>query len=155
MPEINLRRELVDWLRRRGHWVVLRSFSTDRRTAEADDETGQDPPVPQGIYKGRAYTDHLIKADNRNVVPMLETSIPIGQFPVGALHYYLECRMPVKVDDLILEIELDTSGKPVIPVKIRSGFKVMDAQVMRDGAGITPGRVEFYQVRVSPIGARP
>lgn len=154
MPEINLRKELVDWLSRRGHWVVLRQFAVVLPSA-VDNETGQTYEPSRGVYDSRHFSDHLIKGDRRSVVPELEFALMGGTAVQGSDFFYLESHVPVKQDDLVLEVELQSDGKPVIPFKIRKAFKVTRAEDMRDGAGLVPGRVEFYQCRVTPVTARP
>lgn len=148
--EINLRAELVDWLRERGHWVVVRS-SLVARSGEVDTETGQIRIIGSGRADGRPYVDYLVKSDRRKVVPDYNIDTPVGDVAVGKDHFYFEQYVPVKKDDLVIEIELDTSGNPVVPVKIRQIWKIIDPEDMRDGALITAGRVEFFQCSVEKV----
>lgn len=76
-----------------------------------------------------------------------------GDAAVGIDHFYFEHHLPLKRGDIILEIETNEDGDPVIPVRVRNAYKIVDPEDMRDGAGITAGRLEFYQCRVEQINA--
>lgn len=152
--EINLRRELVKWFLKRAHWVVVRS-STLKLSGVVDSETGQVSIINRGLNRadGKPYIDYLVKSDRRKVVPDISLDTPVGDMASGSDHFYFEHFIPVKEGDLVLEIELDADGEPVVPVRIRKAYKIIDPEDMRDGAGITPGRVEFFQCKVEQVNA--
>lgn len=154
MAEIDLRKELVKWFRKRAHWVVVRS-STIRLADEVDKESGQVSFIGQGLSRadGKPYKDFLVKSDRRKVVPDISLDTPVGDMASGGDHFYFEHYIPVKEGDLVLEIELDSDGEPVVPVRVRKAYKIIDPEDMRDGAGKTPGRVEFFQCKVEQINA--
>lgn len=154
MPEINLRREMVRWLSRRGHWIVLRSFQATIPSA-VDVQTNQTFEPSRGVYDGRHYVDYIVRGDRRAVVPELEFDTAVGNASGGIDHFYLESNVPAKQDDLILEVELGQDGLPIRPYKIRRAYKIVRVEDMRDGAGLVPGRVEFFQCRVAPVSVRP
>lgn len=152
MPEINLRRELVKWFQKRAHWVVVRTATT-KLSGIVDTETGQVSVIGKGINRadGKPYVDILVKSDRRKVVPDNSADTGVGDIAIGADHFYFEHYLPIKEHDVILEIELQSNGDPVLPVRVRKAYKVIDPEDMRDGAGITPGRVEFFQCKVEQI----
>lgn len=154
MPEINLRRELVKWFLKRSHWVVVRT-ATIKLSGLVDQETGQVSILGRGINRadGKPYTDILVKSDRRKVVPDNSADSGIGDMAIGADHFYFEHHIPIKEGDIILEIELESNGDPVLPVRVRKAYKVVDPEDMRDGAGITAGRLEFLQCKVEQINA--
>ena len=149
-----MRRELVKWLEKRGHWAILRSSQVPRLSGTVDKETGQPYRIGEGLSTGRPFADYLVKICNTKVVPAYNIDTAIGDAAVGAEHVYLESNNPVKEGDVVLEIELAENGNPITPFKIRKGYKVLEARDMREGAGIVPGRVEFYQCRVENMSVR-
>jgi hypothetical protein len=120
-----------------------------------DTETGQVSVINTGLNRadGKPYTDFLVKSDRRKVVPDISLDTRVGDMASGSDHFYFEHFIPIKEGDMILEIELQSTGDPVVPIRIRKAYKVIDPEDMRDGAGITPGRVEFFQCKVEMINA--
>lgn len=151
MVEINLRKLLVDWLKKRGHWAVLRVATGPRLSGLADDETGQPYMSIGEMAEARDYVDYIVKTDRRKVVPDRFLDTGIGDAAVGEDHFYLEHHSPVKEGDLILEVQLDSNERPITPFVIRKAYKVIDPQDMRD----QNGRIEFYQCLVEQVNVMP
>lgn len=154
MAEIDLRKEMVKWFRKRAHWVVVRT-STIKLADNVDRESGQVSIIGQGLGRadGKPYKDFLVKSDRRKVVPDISLDTRIGDMASGSDNFYFEHYIPIKEGDLILEIELDSEGEPVTPIKVRKAYRVIDPEDMRDGAGKTPGRVEFFQCKTEQVNA--
>lgn len=141
------------WINAHGHWLVLRSAQLNRRCACVEPDTGR---ANQGcrtcLATGYQFVDYVVRGCKSFGLPDFDIDTPVGQAPVGTTVYYLEYVVPVKRDDLVLEIELSPEdGTPITPTKIRDGFKVTQVEDMRDASG----RVEFWQIRVERLGVRP
>lgn len=147
--EIDLRKIIVTWLKDRGHWAVLRVMQI-QKAGDADKESGQIYNFASGSGQARNYVDYIVKVDRRKVVPDLMIDTGIGDAAVGVDHFYMERIVPVKEGDLLLEVELDSNGKPITPFVIRQAYKIIDPQDMRDQGG----RVEFIQGRVERVNVR-
>jgi len=152
MAEISMRREIVKWFQKRSHWVVVRS-STTRLSGIVDRESGQVTILGSGQASGRPYTDYLLKSDRRKVIPDISIDTAVGDAALGVDHFYFEHYVPVKRGDLVLEIETASNGDPILPITVRNIYRILDPEDMRDGAGITSGRVEFFQCRVEQVDA--
>lgn len=150
--EINLRKEIVDWLSEHGHWVVVRSTIVERLNSEVDRESGQPSIISRGKTKtGKPYVDLIVKSDRRKSVPEeYEVATGIGTGTPGSEYFFFEHYFPVKRGDLIFEIELDReTQEPIAPIKIRKVYKILDPQEMRD----RNGRIEFFQCKVQVMDA--
>lgn len=152
--EINLRREMVKWLAKRGHWVVIRSSVSTRYSSSMDRESGQPYKIGEGTHNGIPYSDYIVRSFKSKVVPDIEASVDVGTVNIGTLYFYFEYYLPIKEGDLILEVELNEAGDVITPVKVSQAYKVLDPETMRDGASITPGRLEFFQARVEKVNVR-
>jgi len=151
--DVDMRREMVSWLNEHGHWGVVRVAILGQKCSCTDEETGEPTTdCTLCLGTGRAYTDHVVKMDKRIVTPDFLVDSSAGEVGVGVLKFYFERYVPVKRDDLILEVELHpTTLEPIVPIRIREAFRVIQhPEDMRDRGG----RLEFIQVRVDRMSVR-
>lgn len=154
--EVDIRFEMGEVLRNRGHKIVLRR-ATRIRCPNWDPATSE-THTKKCVYcmgTGYMYQDVVVRSYCRPAVDVesqaKEKRYDVGVMSQGKRIYYFDYTMWPKIADYILEVELDADGEPV---RVWRVLKVFDIQVVhphRDKAG----RVEFYEAQCSerPSGA--
>lgn len=147
-----MRKELVQWLDDHGHWGVHRSALLNKKCPCLSRDNGKtNSACRRCLGTGHMFVDYIVKLDKRTFSPEFVRDAGVGEARVGDFRYYLERIVPVKQDDLILEVELDESTLlPVQPFRIREAYRVKAVEDMRDRGG----RLEFVQLVVDTIAVR-
>jgi hypothetical protein len=154
MPFIDMRKEMVNWLRSHGHWLAVRVAQPGKKCRCVFNETRATNSTCRRCFgTGKAYVDHLVKGDKRMFSPDLVMDTKVGEALMGEFRYYVEYVVPVKRDDFVLELELDPETmEPLQPYKIQEAYRIKQVDDMRDGESVgLSGRLEFLQLQVETV----
>ncbi len=143
---IDMRREFENFQVDNGHFVVLRRLERTigriRSYDELYDEAHRE--ALRRLTGGRVYTDHLLLARKRTVVPGFDQQHQAGVITTPGLFFYLSYISKPTKEDWVLEIALGDDGKPLRPFQITHYYNIMDADEDRD----SNGKLSYFRLRV-------
>jgi len=144
--ELDMRVEFEKLRSRYGHFVVLRRLERDVPRVDTYDELYDTAhrEALRHFAQGRVYTDHLLLARKRTVVPGFDQQHPAGLLQTPGLFFYLSYIAKPTKEDMIVEIALADSGEPVKPFQITHYYDIMDVDEDRDIAG----KMSYFRLRV-------
>jgi hypothetical protein len=143
---INLRNEFEQFTGDHGHFVILRRLESDIARVPSYDELYDTAhrDALRHFAQGRVYTDHILIARNRTVVPGFDKQHPVGQLQTPGLFFYLSYIAKPTKEDMVIEIALNDSGKPIKPFRVTHYYNIMDVDEDRD----TGGQMSYFRLRV-------
>lgn len=154
--EIDIRFEMEELLRNRGHKIVLRRATTIR--CPNWDPASHESHSKRCAYcmgMGYMYQDVVMRTYYRPAVDVesqaKERRYDVGLMSSGKRMYYFEYDVWPKIADYILEVELDAGGEPIRMWQVQKIFDIQVVHPFRDKAG----RVEFYEAQCAerPTGS--
>ena len=164
--EIDLRKEMkimlegnAEWPRR-GHWVVLRRMDQKQRCncwneikpgpgGLIDDKRKYDEPklrCPICRGEGWIYHEETHLVRRRLVAPEIglaaeKTLSDVGFMSINYLVFYFQYYVNPGIQDVLIEVELDSQGNPVRPFNYKERYSIAVAEPFRD----INGRIEYWR----------
>lgn len=141
-----MRVEFEQLKRRYGHFIVLRRLERGIPRIDPYDELydAAHHEELRELAQGRVYTDHLVLARKRTVVPGFEQQHQAGVIATPGIFFYLSYITKPTKEDWIIEIALADDGTPLKPFRIVHYYNVMDVDEDRD----LGGEMSYFRLRV-------
>jgi len=143
---IDMRVEFEGFQRDEGHFVVLRRLEIGVARVDTYDELYDSAhrDALRHFSQGRVYTDYLLLARKRTVVPGFDHQHPVGQIQTPGLFFYLSYIAKPTKEDMVVEIALSDTGSPVQPFQVTHYYEIMDVDEDRG----SKGKMSFFRLRV-------
>jgi len=143
---INMRTEFEQFSGDHGHFVILRRLENGIGRVPSYDELYDTAhrEALRHFAQGRVYTDHILIARKRTVVPGFDKRHPAGVIQTPGLFFYLSYISKPTKEDMVIEISLNDKGKPIKPFSVVHYYNIMDIDEDRD----TGGQMSYFRLRV-------